>query len=143
MTFSPLTLGGFLELQIRNHPALADNWPGAAPEYIEKTGELFSVLCGEAYSTEQIIEMLSPEECMMAVDLGKRIVAGSLACAQQIEAAISDARPKIQFGWWGEAVVAAVRDLKLSVLSIVNLPLTPGTVSIVIQAIESRQKSRM
>jgi hypothetical protein len=136
--FLPLTLGGFLELQIRNHPVLCGNWPSNGDEHFAKSLELVSVLCADVHSKDKIIRNLSPFEFLLAVDLGKRIVAGSLACAQQIESAISESNPKIQFGWWGEMVVTLVRDLELRVFNAVNLPLTPGTVSVVVEAIRNR-----
>lgn len=143
MVFLPLTFGGFLELQIRNHPALVGNWPEAKEdtELLSKSLELVSCLCQRIWLEQEVINMLPPLDFLMAVKLSERIVAGALGCAQQIEAAISESRFAGKFGWWGAVVVVLVRDLKLSVSEAVNLPMTPSVVGRIIQTIENRSEN--
>ncbi|MFZ4777051.1 MAG: hypothetical protein ACOYM3_16905 [Terrimicrobiaceae bacterium] len=140
MIFLPLTLGGFLELQVRNHPALSGNWPHDENDHLAKSCELFSILCGAPHTADQVKRLLSARTCMRALDLGKTIVASALGCAMEIKAALAESPSTIPFSWWGEAVAVLVRVCGMRTRDAMSMPITPGFTELVISSIKNKGK---
>lgn len=122
LNIPPLTLGGYLELQIRNSPLFSGIFPDAGPEHIERLFEALSVFIGKHHDFENDFELLTPHDAFQAWLVVKEFYLEALSsmgiigqhCGENME---------VSFGRWGNILVTLVNELKLPISDAMSLPL--------------------
>lgn len=138
LSIKPLSFGGFIELQILNHPVLNGWVPESTSEDMQRSLELFAVLSGRTYAAHNISSVLTPHEFMFCVELGLAIIKNALSCSRSLAIALSAEKPAMPFGWWGSAVVTLVRDCNMRTVEAMSTPMLPSVVEFIMCALQKR-----